>query len=341
MEVIRGWTHFSFPMGDASCVGEARRHAAQEAAQLGFGDTEAGRLALVVTELGTNLLRHARQGQLLIAARPDHADIEVLAIDEGPGIQDVTRAMEDGFTTGNSPGTGLGAIKRLASHFDIHSAVPHGTVCLARVRKHAATGTEQAADQRAFEVGAVCVPLQGETACGDAWGAAFDAAGLTALVADGLGHGPEAAKPSQLAVATFLEAPRRDLRGIVEQVHLDLKTTRGAAVCLVRLSGDDETLRCAGAGNVAVRVVSGVYDRSMVTQHGTAGVQIRKPDETSMVLPLHALVVVHSDGIASRWDTQHILPVLGRDPALVAAILMRHHSRKRDDATIVVVRRRN
>ncbi|MDM0074508.1 anti-sigma regulatory factor [Variovorax sp. J2P1-59] len=340
MEVIRGWTHISFPMGDASRVGEARRHAAQAAAELGLSDTEAGRLALVVTELGTNLLRHARHGQLLIAARPDHSDVEVLAIDEGPGIEDVARAMEDGFTTGSSPGTGLGAVKRLASDFDIHSAVPHGTVCLARVRKHAATGVGHAADRHAFEVGAVCVPIPGETECGDSWGAAFDAAGLTALVADGLGHGPEAAKPSQLAVATLLDEPLRDLRGMVEQIHVDLKTTRGAAVCVVRLSGDD-TLRCAGAGNVAVRVVSGVYDRSMVTQHGTAGVQIRKPDETSMALPLHALVVVHSDGIASRWDTQHILPVLGRDPALVAAILMRHHSRKRDDATIVVVRRRD
>lgn len=340
MEVIRGWTHIPFPMGDASRVGEARRHAAQAAAQLGLSDIEAGRLALVVTELGTNLLRHARHGQLLIAARPEHADVEVLAVDEGPGIQNVAQALEDGFTTGSSPGTGLGAVKRLASDFDIHSAVPHGTVCLARVRKQGATVTADTADRPAFEVGAVCVPIPGEVVCGDAWGAALDAAGATVLVADGLGHGPDAAKPSQLAVTAFSEDPELDLRGIVDKVHLELKTTRGAAVCVVRLSGSDDTLRCAGAGNVSVRVVSGVFDRSMVTQHGTAGLQIRKPEESSMALPAHALIIVHSDGIATRWDTQHLLPVLGRDPVLVAAILMRHHSRKRDDATIVVLRRR-
>ncbi|MGJ7506521.1 ATP-binding protein [Variovorax sp. GT1P44] len=340
MEVIRGWTHASFPMGDASRVGEARRHAAQVAAQLGLSDVEAGRLALVVTELGTNLVRHARHGHLLIAARPDQADVEVLAIDEGPGIRDLTQAMEDGFTTRSSPGTGLGAVKRLANDFDIHTEMPHGTVCLARVRKQAGAGATASADRPAFDVGAICVPVAGEVACGDAWGVALDGTDATALVADGLGHGPEAAKPSQLAVAAFAEEPRRDLRGLVEKIHLELKTTRGAAVCLTRVHGADDTLRCAGAGNVAVRVVSGVFDRSMATQHGTAGVQIRKPEETSMALPPHALVILHSDGLATRWDTQHILPVLGRDPALVAAILMRHYSRKRDDATVLVIRRR-
>ncbi len=338
--MIQGWTHASFPIGDASRVGEARRHAAQEAMQLGLSAVEAGRLALVVTELGTNLLRHAREGHLLIAARPERSDIEVLAIDEGPGIQNLAHAMEDGVTTGSSPGTGLGAVKRLASDFDIHSAVPHGTVCLARVRKQAAAASTDPIDTPVFDVGAVCVPIPSEIECGDAWGAALDGAGATVLVADGLGHGPEAAKPSQLAVAAFVEEPLRALRAIVELVHLELKTTRGAAVCVVRLSGADDTLWCAGAGNVAVRVVSGVFDRSMATQHGTAGLQIRRPEETSMALPAHALIIVHSDGIATRWDTQHILPVLGRDPALVAAILMRHYSRKRDDATIVVLRRR-
>jgi len=341
VEVIRGWTHVPFPMGDASRVGEARRHAAQAAAQLGLSDTEAGRLALVVTELGTNLLRHAREGRLLIAVRPEHSDIEVLAIDEGPGIPDLAQAMSDGFTTRSSPGTGLGAVKRLASEFDIHSAVPHGTVCLARVRRQAGTATTAAAGSGEFEVGAVCVPIPGELACGDAWGAALDAGGVTAIVADGLGHGPEAAKPSRRAVDAFAQAPLGELRGIVEKVHLELKATRGAAVCVVRWAGAEDTLRCAGAGNVAVRVVSGVFDRSMATQHGTAGLQIRRPEESALALPAHALVIVHSDGVATRWDTQHLLPVLERDPAVVAAVLLRHYSRKRDDATVVVVRRRN
>ena len=70
MTTFTGWTHKAFAMDDASRVGEARRHAAQAVAEMGWGEVDAGRLALVVTELGTNLQRHARGGRLLIAVRP-------------------------------------------------------------------------------------------------------------------------------------------------------------------------------------------------------------------------------------------------------------------------------
>lgn len=332
---MRGWTHAHFPIGDPSRVGEARRFAALAAAPLGWSDVELGRLALVVTELGTNLLRHASGGQLLIAARPHAGDVEVIAIDEGPGIADIMQSMQDGYSSGSSPGTGLGAIRRLASDFDLYSSVPHGTVCVARVRK---AGLAAAPEGQGFDVGAVCLPIYGETVCGDAWGAALDGAQVSALVADGLGHGPEAAKASKAAVDVFDAAPSAELPAMVGHAHQALRGTRGAALCALRVSTAAQTVRCAGAGNVAVRVISGVFDRSMVTQHGTAGLQIRTPEETSMALPQHPLVVIHSDGIGLRWDTRHLLPVLGRDPALVAALLLRHYSRRRDDATVVVLR---
>jgi anti-sigma regulatory factor (Ser/Thr protein kinase) len=332
---MRGWTHAAFPIDDASRVGEARRHAAMVSSGLGWTEVEAGRLALVVTELGTNLHKHALHGQLLIAARPATSDVEVISIDEGPGIGNLGLAMQDGHSSGGSPGTGLGAVKRLANDFDMHSSVPEGTVCVARVR-----AKDAPRNAGAFEVGAICVPVRGETECGDAWGVFIDGPRATLIAADGLGHGPQAAKASNAAIEAFAADPRRDLRGLVEEAHVALQTTRGAAVCVLRVDGADETVRCTGAGNVAVRVVSGVFDRSMATQHGTAGLQIRRPEETSMQLPLHGVVLVHTDGIETRWSAQTLLPVLGRDPALAAALLLRHHSRKRDDATVVVLRRK-
>ncbi|RZJ03859.1 MAG: histidine kinase, partial [Haliea sp.] len=117
-------------MGDHSRVGEARRHAAHLASELGFDEVAAGRLALIVTELGSNLVKHAREGRLLIAARtsgdasPGSGDVEVLSIDDGPGIADLPRSMRDGFSTSGTPGTGLGATARLADDFDIHSEMP-------------------------------------------------------------------------------------------------------------------------------------------------------------------------------------------------------------------------
>src|SRR5690606_14093397 len=100
-------------------------------------------------------------------------------------------------------------------------------------------------------------------------------------------------------------------------------------------------VRSAGAGNVVGRLVSGVTDRTILTQHGTAGVTIRSPEESSIAWPPHALLAVCSDGIATRWKGEILAPVLGRDPAIAAAILLRDQSRGRDDATAAVLRRRD
>ena len=349
-------------MDDASRVGEARRHAAQAVAALGWNETDTGRLALVVTELCTNLQRHAKNGRLLVAVRPGHGgadaaeEVELISIDEGPGIPDIALAMRDGHSSGSTPGTGLGAVRRLANDFDMHSAVPQGTVSVARVRATAsAAGSPPAAPSAlstSLHIGAICLPAPHETVSGDGWAAAVhvDPNGpggpsqpgeqLTVLVADGLGHGPEAAKASQAATAAFAAAPEADLRDTVQSVHRALQTTRGAAVCALRVDTAAASVSYSGAGNIVGRVLSGVFDKSLVTQHGTAGMQIRKPETTSLALPAHALVVLHSDGIETRWSVDAIRPLLQRDPTLVAAVLLRDHTRHRDDATVVVIRQK-
>lgn len=331
-------------MDDASRVGEARRHAAQAAAAMDWSEVDAGRLALVVTELGTNLQRHARGGRLLIAARPQFADVEVIGIDDGPGIPDIAMAMRDGHSTGQTPGTGLGAVRRLADDFDMHSSVPEGTVSVARVRPaNATTATAAASGATALQIGAICLPAPHETVCGDGWAAAVHGdhgSLLTVLMADGLGHGPEAAKASQAAIGAFATAPEADLKDTVQRVHRGVQTTRGAALCVLRVDTASASVTYSGAGNIVGRVVSGVFDKSVITQHGTAGLQIRKPETTTLELPTHALVVLHSDGIESRWTVDRIRPLLQRDPALVAAVLLRDHTRHRDDATVVVIRQK-
>lgn len=334
MEVIAGTCHAVFPMGDATRVGEARRHAATLAQRAGLGEPAAGRLALVVTELGNNLVRHASQGRLLLAVRPEAGEVEVLSIDAGPGIADVARCMADGYSTGGTPGTGLGAVQRLSDHFDLHSAVPDGTVIVARVRSAPA-----AAQSHGIRAAGLSIAAPGETVCGDSWAVGLNGTRAAVLVADGLGHGPDAAEASLAAVEVFSADPMGAPRSLLEQAHARLRSTRGAAVSVLQLDRDGDSLRSAGAGNVVARLVSGTSDRSVLAQHGTAGLQIRRPEEVSQPWPPHALLVVHSDGIETRWSTQRLLPVLGRDPMLAAAILLRDHVRGRDDATVVVMRR--
>ena len=102
---------------DPSQVAEARRAGAVLARAVGFDEERAGRLALVVTESGTNLLRHAGGGHILLRAVDDHgaAAVDVLALDRGPGMTNVARCLEDGYSTAGGAGTGLGAMRRLSA----------------------------------------------------------------------------------------------------------------------------------------------------------------------------------------------------------------------------------
>ncbi len=337
MEMIRNAHHTSFAMDDPSSVGEARRHATQVAHRCGMDEVQTGRVAIVVTELGGNLVRHAKRGMLLVTGHPDLAEVEVIAIDRGPGIPDLARSMGDGFSTGGTPGTGLGAVRRLAREFDIHSTVPEGTVIVARIGGEGRRNSPD--DAPAVAVAGISVPLRGELVCGDAWAFAGAGAVATLMVADGLGHGPDAAEASAAALDVFAAEPMREPAAMLAATHDRLRRTRGAAVTIVRVDTQASTIRACGAGNVIARVISGVSDRTLVMQHGTAGMQMRRPEEVNVPWPPHALLAVFSDGLESRWTPQPLMPVLGRDPSLAAAILLRDHSRGRDDATVVVLRR--
>lgn len=334
--MITGTFHVEFPMEDPSRVGEARRCAALLAAECRLDDVDTGRLALVVTELATNLVRHARKGRLWLSARPGWQEVEVIAVDEGPGIVDIERSLGDGFSTGGTPGTGLGAVRRLAQHFDLHSSVPGGTVIVARVRPEGMAGP-----QGEISVGAVSLAAPGERVCGDGWAFALEGGRAALMVADGLGHGPDAAEAAGVALEAFAEAPMDGPREVIARTHQSLRRTRGAAVMTLQADVAAASVRSSGAGNVMARLVSGVSDRTILTQHGTAGVTIRSPEETATPWPDHAMLVACSDGIETRWKPETLTPLLGRDPTLAAAVLVRDHCRGRDDATVAVLRRKD
>ncbi|WP_077002892.1 ATP-binding SpoIIE family protein phosphatase [Variovorax sp. KK3] len=337
MEVIAGWTHRAFVIEDASCVGEARRHVARLCSERDWPEVDAARAAIVATELGTNLAKHAQKGQLLVAARDPFGDIEILSVDGGPGIADLPRAMRDGVSTRSTPGSGLGAIARQSDFFDIHSAPDQGTTCVARIAPASrAPAAPTARGGAAYAFGAVCVPVRGETVCGDGWCVAFDGERAAALLADGLGHGPDAAVASQEAVRCFAERPFADARESLPPMHEALRTTRGAAVFAMRVGAGD--VAYAGAGNVLGRVVSGTFDKSLLTPHGTLGLQARRFEAMRMPLPLHATVILHSDGVVSRWDAGGLGPLLHRDPVLLAARIYADFSRGRDDVCILALR---
>ena len=330
--------HHVFDMNEVSQVGEARRASVLMAGRLDFGEEACGRLALVVTELGSNLVRHADNGRLLVAVRAGGGGnrMEVLSLDGGPGMADLGHSLRDGVTTSTTPGTGLGAVRRLSDDFAAFSSVPDGTVVLARIGRRRVAAPERLVER--FGHGAVSVPAAGETQCGDEWAIVQRGGRASVLVVDGLGHGPEAEAAARACVALFEASPFDAPCEMLARAHAGMRTTRGAAAAVAHLDVDARAVTFCGAGNIAARLTSGLGDRSFLCQHGTLGLQVGHLRDVALPWPDHALFVMHSDGIGARWNLRKTPGLLQCDPAIIAGWLIRDHVGGRDDATVIVVR---
>src|SRR5690606_20385529 len=102
---------------------------------LGFAEPDAERVALAATELATNLVRHAIDGELLIAVCSEQGQrgVELISLDGGPGMRDPGACFRDGYSTTGGAGTGLGAAQRLSDLLDLYSQPGEGTVIVARL----------------------------------------------------------------------------------------------------------------------------------------------------------------------------------------------------------------
>ena len=134
------------PVDEVSRVGEIRRAALSLARAEGLDESLSGNVALVATEISTNLLKHARGGEVFLTPLSDRIarGVEILAIDRGPGMGELGQCLTDGYSSGQSPGTGLGAITRLSREFDIYTERDRGTVMVSQIRGEAALQSRSA-----------------------------------------------------------------------------------------------------------------------------------------------------------------------------------------------------
>ena len=312
---------------EESQVGEARRDAQRLAMAYGLDATQTGRVAIAATELATNLYRHGSGGQLLLQPikAGNQEAIELLAIDKGRGMSDVNRCLGDGYSTSGTAGTGLGAVRRLSVEFDIHSVPGEGTIVMSRVGAVAGS-----------RFGAISIPVQGETECGDGWALAQHHDCATLMVVDGLGHGTLAAAAAECAQRTFADSPSESPRGLLERAHRAMGGTRGAAAAVARVATSG-TVSYAGIGNISGCLVSAEKSQGLISHNGTLGLTMPRLQQVEYERAAEAFLVMHSDGISARWDLRSNASLRQRHPAIIAAILYRDHARARDDATVVVL----
>lgn len=323
-------------IADASQVGEARRAVASLSAQLSFDETAAGRVSIVVTELATNVARHGGGGRLLVRAIAERTGIEVIAIDMGPGLGDVERAMRDGFSTGGTSGHGLGAVRRMSDVFDVFSRAGMGTAVLSRMHN---LKPGDPLPSNGVEVGVVNVAAPGERLCGDGWYQMQGERGPSFLVVDGLGHGPPAHDAARCAIEVCRHNPGAPPTQLMAALHTALRSTRGAAVAVAEIDENARQVRFVGVGNISCSVTSNEGSKSIASMSGIVGHEMRRINEFLTPFENGSTLIAHSDGVNTRWRLDQYPGIRPRHPALAAALLFRDHVRGRDDATVLVVRR--
>jgi anti-sigma regulatory factor (Ser/Thr protein kinase) len=320
------WLRVEDPSAAAACRGAAQ----SLAGRLHFPEGRTNQLTLAVTEAASNLHKHASQGSMLlrITREGGKPGIEMVSIDAGPGLRDAAAALRDGHSTSGTLGIGLGAIRRLADFCDLYSVPGHGTALVARFWPQPHPGTTPYAG--------LVRPITGETECGDVFGAAESEGRLTGVLCDGLGHGPLAASAAMEAVTAVLEDPAAEPAALVERAHRRVTHTRGGALAVVQVAG--QAVRFAGLGNISAVILAEGTRRGMLSVPGIAGHQARSVRQFEYRAPPGAAIVLHSDGISSRWDAAALPGLNSRDPLLVAATLLAQAGSRRDDAGVLVLK---
>jgi serine/threonine-protein kinase RsbT len=112
----------------------ARQQGRNLAERMGCSSIESTMIATAISEIARNIMNHAGRGEIAISAVAidGRSAIEVVASDEGPGIADVERAMQDGYSTGAGLGLGLPGAGRLMDHFEVRSEPGVGTTVIMR-----------------------------------------------------------------------------------------------------------------------------------------------------------------------------------------------------------------
>lgn len=316
-----------------SAAGSVRRAASALGRRLGFTDHRCGEIAVATSELATNLSRHAVSGKSLLRVRRhgEEAAVEAVFLDRGPGMANVEEMARDGTSTRGTLGVGIGAAMRLASSYDCYSVAGKGTVTVASFWSD---GTKSASSN----VNGLTRSMSGEVRCGDAWACERDGDIVRIILADGLGHGELAAMASAKAVDAFHGSRSTSAGQIMERVNVALRTTRGAAVSILVINEATSSALFCGIGNVSVWLDAGEGRKGLASSPGIAGAYSKPIRELPIQFGPHTTLVMHSDGLTTKWDLANYPALRGRDPLLVAATLLRDAGIHHDDASVVVMR---
>lgn len=330
--------HTRFALPDRSYQGVIRSELRKFAESAGFKNKRLAEIEIIVAEITSNLVKYATKGGEILARKYVGQDkgIELIAIDQGPGISRPVTMLEDGQSSGNSLGQGLGAIKRLSDIFDMYSLVNWGTVLYSRIY----LDKKSVLKVDGLDVNIISVPKQGETACGDSW--FYQKKGKRSLlsVIDGLGHGPQAYIAASRAVEALNTYAQLKPNEQCKTVHGELRKTRGAVLTIASLDEQNRQVTYTGVGNISMKIVSPGRTQTCNSYNGIVGhILPSSLNEHHSVWDLrHDVIIMHSDGLSARWDLQKYPRIQQHHGIIICAALYKDHRRESDDSTVLVAK---
>lgn len=300
-----------------------------------FSKARIAEVDIVIAELTSNLIKHAGSGEFLykLSHTDDKAILELVCIDNGPGIADVNRMLKDGMSTTNTLGHGLGAIQRLSDFFQIYSMPKWGTVCYARIVDRGV----KIKNETVVDVKAITVAKQGESVCGDAYAIKRSREMVQLFLGDGLGHGPHAREAMNEACAFFMATRENDPVEMLRQMHNAVRKTRGLVASVAALDLKSNEWKVCGVGNILTRLYSGLVYKNYMAYNGIVGMNIPTSMKSSIIpAERNQHIVMCSDGLKTRWDMTKYPSILKYDGHVLSAALYKDFSRGTDDSSVLV-----
>jgi anti-sigma regulatory factor (Ser/Thr protein kinase)/serine/threonine protein phosphatase PrpC len=317
-------------------VRRAEDRARRLAAELGFSAEDCAEIALVVVELGSNLVRHAGGGELRmeVVEVADQQGLRVESVDRGPGFADFEHATTDGYSSAGSLGTGLGTVNRLMDDLQYHP-LPGGGSWIACTRW---LRTEPRIPDGSLEIAGATRAYRQLAENGDAF--IVRQWGHHALlgVIDGLGHGLFAQRAAQTARQYIDQHYDQPLEAIFRGVARACQSTRGVVMALVLLDHDRRSFKSASIGNIELRAQGSPERVRFLPQRGVVGQLTPLPRTEEHPWTRGMILIMHSDGIRSTWEWSDLPSFATESPAVIAQRLMSSFGRPDDDATVLVVK---
>jgi anti-sigma regulatory factor (Ser/Thr protein kinase) len=332
-------TFTSFNIEDRTFVAYAKREIHTRAMKGNFSQRRVAEIDIIVSELCSNLIKHAGSGELLYRQVEEQrvSSVEILALDKGYGMADAAKMVRDGMSTSNTLGHGLGSIQRLSDQFQIYSMVGFGTVVFAGIGKPNRKQEEGIPAPERLQVRGICVPKPRETHCGDGFIVKRNDSTTQIFLGDGLGHGEFAQEAVEAAAAYFLKCDDNDPVDILRGMHECVRRTRGLVATIAVADMRQNEWKVCGVGNISTRVFNGIESRNHMSYNGTIGLNIPRTMTNSVyVLEKNQRLVMVSDGLRARWEIMRYPGILRFDNILLACMLYRDFTRGIDDASVLV-----